>query len=119
MKLFLPTQDDVHSLQVGEALAFGDTAFANDRDCGGGGDERAVVAINDSAGDVGTEITLPSGANVTLESDGTYSHEPAGEFESLSHGESASDTFEYTMSDGRGDGDHRDRWGQRSAGGRE
>ena len=92
--------DDVHSLQVGEALAFSDTAFANDSDPDG--DELTVVAINDSTGDVGTEITLPSGANVTLESDGTYSYEPAGEFESLSHGESASDTFEYTVSDGRG-----------------
>ena len=39
---------------------------------------------------------------MTLETDGTYTYEPAGEFESLSHGESASDTFEYTVSDGKG-----------------
>ena len=95
-------ENDVHSLKVadGEELAFSDNALANDSDPED--DDLTVTAVNRDGDKVGTEITLPSGANVTLETDGTYTYEPAGEFESLSHGESASDTFEYTVSDGKG-----------------
>jgi len=95
-------ENDVHSLAVvdGEELAFSDNALANDSDPEG--DELTVTAVNRDGDKVGTEISLPSGANVTVETDGTYTYEPSGEFESLSHGESASDTFEYTVSDGKG-----------------
>ena len=93
-------EDDLHSLRIGEALAFSDDAFTNDSDPDS--DELTAVAINNVTSDIGMEITLPSGANVTLEPDGTYSYEPGGEFESLALGESTSDTFEYTVSDGRG-----------------
>ncbi len=41
------------------------------------------------------------GANITDNSDGTFNYDPNGAFENLAPGESVTDTFEYTVSDGR------------------
>lgn len=45
-------------------------------------------------------LVLPSGAAVTMRSDGTYTYDPTGKFEWLPVGQSALDTFEYTVTDG-------------------
>jgi VCBS repeat-containing protein len=47
----------------------------------------------DTAGTVG---------NVTNNSDGTFSYDPNGQFEYLAAGETATDTFSYTVNDGHG-----------------
>ena len=46
--------------------------------------------------------TLPSGATLTLNANGTYLYKPNGAFESLDLDESTTDTFTYTISDGQG-----------------
>lgn len=61
-----------------------------------------VSAVNGDTGAVGNEITLESGALVTLNADGTYSYNPNGAFDDLNTGESATDSFTYTISDGNG-----------------
>ncbi len=45
-------------------------------------------------------VTLASGALVTMGADGTFLYDPNGQFDALSAGESATDTFTYTLSDG-------------------
>jgi VCBS repeat-containing protein len=66
------------------------------------GDTLTVVAVNGSAGRVGTPVTLPSGAILVLNADGTYTYDPNGVFDDLGEGQSALDTFTYMISDGHG-----------------
>jgi VCBS repeat-containing protein len=65
-------------------------------------DSIAVSAINGDEGAVGTEVTLESGALVTLNADGTYSYDPNGAFDALNTGDQAMDSFTYSISDGNG-----------------
>jgi VCBS repeat-containing protein len=53
-------------------------------------------------GNVGSQITLASGALLTVNPDGTYDYDPNGQFDSLGAGQSATDSFTYTISDGNG-----------------
>ena len=66
------------------------------------GDSLTVTAVNGVAADVGTEITLASGATLLINADGSYAYNPNGQFEGLALGESASDSFTYTIDDGNG-----------------
>jgi len=66
------------------------------------GDTLSVTAVNGVAASVGTEITLPSGAKLTLNADGTYTYDPNGAFESLAQGTFGSDSFTYTVRDSKG-----------------
>ncbi|MCC9607773.1 Ig-like domain-containing protein [Blastopirellula sp. JC732] len=85
-----------------------DTAFniaapgvlENDTDADG--DALTVVDINGEAANVGTQITLDSGALVTLNADGSFDYDPNGAFASLAEGETAEDSFTYTAADGIG-----------------
>jgi Ca2+-binding RTX toxin-like protein len=61
-----------------------------------------ITEVNGNGADVGTEITLTSGALLTLNSDGSFDYNPNGQFESLPVGDSAADSFSYTVSDGNG-----------------
>ncbi|MGG7565377.1 Ig-like domain-containing protein [Rhodovulum sp. DZ06] len=67
-----------------------------------GGDALSVTAINGDGGAIGGAFLLPSGALVTVNSDGTFSYDPNGAFEGTALGASATDTFTYTLSDGEG-----------------
>ncbi len=75
---------------------------------GGGADTgvTAVTAVNGSAVSVGTQITLPSGALLTLNADGTFSYNPNGKFDYLGAAASgavditATDSFTYTVNGG-------------------
>ena len=60
----------------------------------------SVVEINGSAVNVGSQITLPSGAKVTLNADGSYSYTPSPAHQGLDTGEFATDSFTYKASDG-------------------
>ena len=66
------------------------------------GDPLSVSAVNGSPSDVGQQISLASGALLTIETNGAYSYAPNGAFDNLSDGETASDSFTYTASDGNG-----------------
>ena len=59
-----------------------------------------VAEVNGSAADVGSEISLASGAKVTLNADGSYSYTPSPAHQGLDTGESATDSFTYKASDG-------------------
>ena len=66
------------------------------------GDSLTISQVNGVAGDVGTQITLPSGALLTLNSDGTFDYDPNGQFTSLDIGQTATDSFTYQISDANG-----------------
>ncbi|MGB7203985.1 MAG: DUF4347 domain-containing protein, partial [Anderseniella sp.] len=60
------------------------------------GQALTVTEVNGAAGDVGNQITLASGALVTLDANGVYSYDPNGAFGNLPLGTSATDSFSYT-----------------------
>ena len=62
-------------------------------------DTKTVVRLN---GTTTLTQTLPSGASVTINADGSYSYDPLSAFQGLSTGQAASDSFTYTMADGSG-----------------
>jgi VCBS repeat-containing protein len=98
--------DDVNST-VESAPVDGDVT-ANDSDADG--DAFVVTAVNGDSETVGQQITLPSGALLTLNADGTYSYDPNGRFNTLISAQqaaltgavntSATDTFTYTVTGG-------------------
>ena len=72
--------------------------LANDTDVDPG-DTKTVVALNGT----GTLTqTLPSGASVTINANGSYTYNPLAAFQGLSTGQTARDSFTYTMQDGAG-----------------
>jgi VCBS repeat-containing protein len=72
--------------------------LANDTDVDPG-DTKTVVKLNGTAT---LTQTLPSGASVTINANGSYAYNPLNAFQGLSTGQTASDTFTYTMQDGAG-----------------
>lgn len=85
---------------VGEGAALAIDVLANDSDPDG--DPLSVTAVNGQAIAVGGSVTLASGASVSLNADGTLSYAQNGAFDTLNTGESAADSFAYTVSDGAG-----------------
>ena len=67
------------------------------------GNPLTVTAVNGSSGNVGNQIILASGAKLTLNSNGTFTYDPNGQFNSLVPVESgaanffAIDSFTYTL----------------------
>ena len=86
---------------IGEDTSVTGNVLTNDTDPDAG-DILTVAAVNGVAADVGNQITLASGALLTLNANGTYSYNPNAQFESLAAGQTASDSFTYTVSDGQG-----------------
>ncbi|KQW79799.1 beta strand repeat-containing protein [Brevundimonas sp. Root1279] len=87
-----------------ESVVLTGSVVANDSDADG--PPFVVAAVNGSAAAVGTQITLASGALLTLNADGTYSYDPNGAFDALSGTASgganltATDSFTYTLDSG-------------------
>src|SRR5205814_1016245 len=75
--------------------------LANDTDADAG-DTKAVAAVNDQTADIGTLVVLPSGARLRMQADGSFRYDPNGRFESLRAGQTAGDSFTYTMADRQG-----------------
>ena len=75
--------------------------LANDTDPDTG-DTKTVAAVNGVAGNVGTQITLASGALLTVAANGGYTYNPNGKFVTLALGQTATDSFTYTMRDSQG-----------------
>ena len=69
------------------------------------------LLANDSDPDVGDEIyvqgidTTDTVGSVSLIGNGEYQYDPSGAYDYLAVGESATDSFEYTVTDGRGGND--------------
>ena len=66
------------------------------------GDSLSVSDVNGTGGNVGTQITLGSGALVTLNADGSYDYDPNSMFDGLAAGATTTDSFTYTVVDGNG-----------------
>ncbi len=64
------------------------------------GDTLTVSEVNGNGASIGSQTTLPSGALLTQEANGTFIYDPNGQFDYLTVGEQASDTFNYTLWDG-------------------
>ncbi len=62
----------------------------------------SVVRINGATISNGQQVTLPSGARLTIFSNGQYTYDPAGRFDDLGVGQSRNDSFTYSISDGEG-----------------
>jgi len=60
------------------------------------------AAENPISPPIGQQITLASGALLTLNADGAFLYEPNGAFDDFAAGETATDGFAYTISDGHG-----------------
>ena len=98
------------SLTTDEQSAIAGDVFADNKGAGADsdidvGDMLTVTAVNGEAGDVGSQITLGSGALLTLNSDGTFSYDLNEAFDNLDDGSNDTDTFTYTVSDGNGGSD--------------
>jgi len=64
------------------------------------GDPLSITQINGVDITDGEQITLASGALLTIRTDGTFDYDPNGVFNNLDTSETASDVFTYTLSDG-------------------
>ena len=73
----------------------------NGADSDSDGDSLTVTQVNAVAADIDREITLASGALLTINSDGSFSYDPNSQF-TLTAGETATDSFDYTIGDGNG-----------------
>ncbi|UEM24124.1 Ig-like domain-containing protein [Skermanella mucosa] len=75
--------------------------LANDTDADAGA-KLTVTAVQGDAAAVGTAVTLASGVRVTVAADGSYTVDTAGNYDGLAAGETVTEQFGYTVSDGQG-----------------
>ena len=66
------------------------------------GDTLSIVAVNGDISNVGNQITLPSGALLTVDANGQVEYNPNDQFNNLESGQITTDSFQYTISDGNG-----------------
>jgi VCBS repeat-containing protein len=78
----------------------GNVIVANDVDVDG--DTLVIASVNGAVASVGTPISGSGGGTFTINSDGSYDFDPAGDFNALAAGETATTTVSYVLSDGEG-----------------
>jgi VCBS repeat-containing protein len=85
-----------------DTVLIGDVLIANPTtpDSDPNNDTLTVTQVNGNIADVGNQISLASGALLTLNTDGSFDYNPNGQFESLGTETTATDSFTYTISDG-------------------
>lgn len=83
---------------TGNVLSGNPTTADSDPD----GDTLTVSQVNGSAANVGSEIALGSG-RLTVQASGAFSFNPTGGYDSLAQGASTTESFAYTVADGKGD----------------
>lgn len=90
---------------IGTGSLFANNGSGPDTDADG--DTITISAVNGSAANVGVEITLASGAKLTVNANGSYSYNPNGKFTTLTDNTSGAvntstvgDTFNYTVAGG-------------------
>lgn len=102
------TTTEIAVLNGGAGALFADNGSGVDSDVDG--PALSISAVNGSGVNVGNQITLPSGAKVTVNADGSYSYDPSGQFAYLISAATAAatgavnddvpDTFTYTLTGG-------------------
>jgi hypothetical protein len=91
---FLFVKDAYYSTPVGQTLSVTAPGLVTDVcDESAGPAAVRIAAVNGSAANVGTPITLASGATLTVNADGSFTYLPAAGFQ-------GSDSFTFTVSDG-------------------
>lgn len=90
----LAVNEDAASL-IGNVLADNGNGVDSDPD----GDQLTVSAVNGDSAGVDSQLTLASGALLTLEEDGSFTYDPNGKFEALKAGATTTDSFDYTVQD--------------------
>ncbi len=94
--------DDTASTGEDDLLSVNAVSGVLSNDSDPDGDPLAVGAVEGSAANVGVQITLTSGALLTLNADGSYDYDPNGAFDGLADGQPGTDSFTYTADDGNG-----------------
>lgn len=96
-------QDDVEAVMADGTLS--DSVLTNNgngADTDPNGDPLSVVQVNLTSFTPGDPITLPSGALLTMNANGSYVYDPNGAFDGLAGGATTTDSFSYTITDGQG-----------------
>jgi VCBS repeat-containing protein len=70
-----------------------------DSDVDNAADTLTVWDVNGLTSAVGQQLTLPSGALLTVNANGSYSYNPNDAFEQVNFGGTATDSFQYTLRD--------------------
>ncbi len=99
-------QNDVEAVLANATLT--DSVLTNNgngADTDPNGNPLSVVQVNLTGFTAGTPIALPSGAQLSMNVNGTYVYNPNGAFDSLVGGATATDSFSYTVTDGQGGND--------------
>lgn len=99
------TATDDSANVAANGMIVGGSVVANDDPDGPLPVVATVTAVNGSAANVGTQITLPSGAHLTLNADGTYTYDPNHAFDTLTAtigatNSTATDSFTYSLAVG-------------------
>lgn len=94
-------QNDVATAPLSENGTYTANVLANDSDIDRL-DTIQVTSINGQAIGNGITIVLESGARVSIGADGTFHYDTNGAFAGLIDGQSATDSFSYTISDNHG-----------------
>jgi len=89
------------TLTTDEDTPSSDNVISNDIDVDTA-DTLTVVELNGNSTSLGSPMPLPSGAIVALNPDGTYTYDPNNSFNALSPGDTATDSFTYTITDSNG-----------------
>ena len=99
---------DHHHRGCQQRAGGGDDAYPTDENTALSVAANAGLLANDSDADASDVLTV-SGVNtagtlgaVTWNANGSFTYNPNGRFESLAVGQTATDTFTYTVSDGQG-----------------
>ena len=90
------TTDEDTAVFVTAGLTTG--LLANDTDVDG--PSISISQVNGSAFVANSLVTLASGATVVVQANGSYLYSPNGQFEALRPGQTGTDSFTYTISDG-------------------
>ncbi len=91
--------DDVLTISV----VSNDHLLNNDSDPDG--DSLNVVSIDGAVVGNGDTVSLASGAELTISDDGSFVYDPNGAFDGLAAGAVATDSFDYSITDGNGNSD--------------
>ena len=96
------TGDDAYSLGEFGVLSFNVITNPAGADSDADGHTLTITQINGSNVSSGATLSLPSGALLTVASDGSFNYDPNAAFGALNVGQSAIDSFSYTVEDGFG-----------------
>ncbi|MBD2255253.1 Ig-like domain-containing protein [Nostoc parmelioides] len=88
------------SINTDTATILAIDVLANDSDPNA--DPLTITKIQNQDITTGNQITLSSGAVITLNPNGTLTYNPNGQFDFLAVGQKATDTFTYSITDGKG-----------------